>query len=115
MADYHRQDRYGFTPGHRQGRGVAENALAVLVRDTYRSDVLASAGLDDSSSSNGYLQKAQELVADAVGAEQAFFSTCGSSLSIKANILAVTRATVRTPGKVILEPRPRLTRMRGRL
>ncbi|WP_346926597.1 ornithine decarboxylase [uncultured Arthrobacter sp.] len=94
LADYHRLDRYGFTPpGHRQGRGAAENALEVLGRDTYRSDVLASAGLDDRSSSNGYLQKAQELMADAVGAEHAFFSTCGSSLSIKAAILAVTRGT----------------------
>jgi len=94
LADYHRKDRYGFTPpGHRQGRGAAETALDVLGKDTYRSDVLASAGLDDRSSYNGYLQKAQELMADAVGAQHAFFSTCGSSLSVKAAILAVTRGT----------------------
>ena len=30
-----------------------------------------------------------QLMADAVGAEQAFFSTCGSSLSVKAAMLAV--------------------------
>ncbi|MGH3150295.1 MAG: hypothetical protein ACRDOB_06150 [Streptosporangiaceae bacterium] len=33
--------------------------------------------------------RAEELMADAVGAEQAFFSTCGSSLSVKAAMLAV--------------------------
>jgi arginine/lysine/ornithine decarboxylase len=35
------------------------------------------------------LSQAQELMADAVGAEQAFFSTCGSSLSVKTAMLAV--------------------------
>ncbi len=35
------------------------------------------------------LAKAQELMADAVGAEHTFFSTCGSSLSVKAAMLSV--------------------------
>src|SRR4051794_20564126 len=91
LADYHRLDRYGFTPpAHRQGRGADERVNAVL-GGALREDVLATAGLDDRKSSNGYLSKAQELMADAVGADQAFFSTCGSSLSVKASILAVTR------------------------
>ncbi|WP_461169979.1 aminotransferase class I/II-fold pyridoxal phosphate-dependent enzyme [Arthrobacter sp. Z1-15] len=94
LDEYHRLDRYGFTPpGHRQGRGIEKRTLQVLGADPFRNDVLASAGLDDRSSSNGYLQQAQDLMADAVGAEQAFFSTCGSSLSVKAAILAVTRGT----------------------
>ena len=91
LADYHRLDRYGFTPpAHRQGRGADERVNAVL-GGALREDVLATAGLDDRKSSNGYLSKAEELMADAVGADQAFFSTCGSSLSVKASILAVTR------------------------
>ena len=57
--------------------------------EPFRSDVLATAGLDDRSSSSGYLKQAEELMADAVGAEHAFFSTCGSSLSVKAAMLAV--------------------------
>jgi arginine/lysine/ornithine decarboxylase len=92
MADYHRLSRYGFTPpGHRQGRGADPRVIETLGADVFRNDLLATAGLDDRSSSNGYLAEAQELMADAVGAEQAFFSTCGSSLSVKAAILAVTR------------------------
>ncbi|WP_431219374.1 aminotransferase class I/II-fold pyridoxal phosphate-dependent enzyme [Leifsonia xyli] len=91
LADYHRLDRYGFTPpGHRQGRGADERVSAVL-GGALREDVLATAGLDDRKSSNGYLAAAEELMADAVGADRAFFSTCGSSLSVKAAILAVTR------------------------
>jgi arginine/lysine/ornithine decarboxylase len=90
LADYHARDRYGFTPpGHRQGRGADPRTVAAIGRDAFRSDLLATAGLDDRSSSHGYLSRAEELMADAVGAEQAFFSTCGSSLSVKAAMLAV--------------------------
>ncbi len=89
LAEYHQLDRYGFTPpGHRQGRGVDPRVRDVMGLDAFRDDLLASSGLDDRSSSNGYLQQAEELMADAVGADHAFFSTCGSSLSVKAAMLA---------------------------
>src|SRR3954452_519655 len=55
----------------------------------FSSDVLMLNGLDDRRQSNGVLEDAQSLMADAVGAEQAFFSTCGSSLSVKTAMLAV--------------------------
>jgi arginine decarboxylase len=71
LADYHRQDRYGFSPpGHRQGRGTDERVLAVLGRDPFRADVLASGGLDDWLSRGEYLHQAEELIADAVGASR---------------------------------------------
>lgn len=90
LADYHRRRRYGYSPpGHRQGRGVDPAVLDVLGVDPFRADVLASGGLDDRSSSNSYLARAEQLMADAVGAEHAFFSTCGSSLSVKAAMLAI--------------------------
>src|SRR3954452_10164778 len=90
LADYHRKNRYGYSPpGHRLARGVDPAVLEVMGADTFRNDVLATAGLDDRSASHGYLSKAEELMADAVGADQAFFSTCGSSLSVKAAMLAV--------------------------
>jgi arginine decarboxylase len=91
LIEHRRLDRYGFTPpGHRQGRGADSRVVEVL-GDAFRNDVLATAGLDDRTSSNGYLERAQQLMAEAVGADHAFFSTCGSSLSVKASILAVTR------------------------
>jgi arginine decarboxylase len=90
LADYHATGRYGFTPpGHRQGRGADPRTIAAIGQDAFRSDLLATAGLDDRKSSHGYLSRAEQLMADAVGAEQAFFSTCGSSLSVKAAMLAV--------------------------
>jgi arginine decarboxylase len=91
IAKYHEEGRYGFTPpGHRQGRGIDPRVRDAMGADAFRDDLLASAGLDDRSSSNGYLKHAEELMADAVGAEHAFFSTCGSSLSVKSAMLAVT-------------------------
>src|ERR1700704_3146841 len=90
LADYHALGRYGFTPpGHRQGRGADPRTRTAIGEDAFRSDVLATAGLDDRKDSGGYLSTAEELMADAVGARQAFFSTCGSSLSVKAAMLAV--------------------------
>ncbi|WP_329414935.1 PLP-dependent transferase [Streptomyces sp. NBC_00704] len=76
-------------PGHKQGRGVDPRVAEIVGMDVFRSDVLSLNGLDDRRQSQGVLSQAQELMADAVGAEQAFFSTCGSSLSVKAAMLAV--------------------------
>jgi arginine decarboxylase len=90
LADYHAKGRYGFSPpGHRQGRGVDARTLAVLGKQPFWDDVLASSGLDDRRSRNAYLSHAEELMAHAVGADAAFFSTCGSSLSVKAAMMAV--------------------------
>jgi arginine/lysine/ornithine decarboxylase len=94
LVNYHTVGRYGFTPpGHRQGRGADPRTRAALGEETFRSDVLATAGLDDRKSSHGYLSRAEELMADAVAADRAFFSTCGSSLSVKAAMLAVAGGT----------------------
>ncbi|PBC70429.1 arginine/lysine/ornithine decarboxylase [Streptomyces sp. TLI_235] len=76
-------------PGHKQGRGADPRVLAALGADVFRSDVLAVSGLDDRTSSRRILERAQELMAEAVGAEHTFFSTCGSSLSVKAAMLSV--------------------------
>lgn len=90
LASYHRDDRYGFSPpGHRQGNGADERVLDVLGRDAFRADVLASGGLDDWRSTGRFLADAEALMADAVGADAAFFSTCGSSLSVRAAMMAV--------------------------
>ncbi len=90
LSDYRRKNRYGFTPpGHRQGRGADDRVLAVLGRESFRNDVLASGGLDDRRTSNQYLKHAEDLMAAAVGADVAWFSTCGSSLSVKAAMMAV--------------------------
>ncbi|WP_028642393.1 aminotransferase class I/II-fold pyridoxal phosphate-dependent enzyme [Nocardioides sp. URHA0020] len=85
----HRGDVVYGPPGHRQGRGVDSRTLTILGEGVFSSDVLMLNGLDDRRQSEGVLEDAQSLMADAVGAEHAFFSTCGSSLSVKSAMLAV--------------------------
>jgi arginine decarboxylase len=90
LAEFRRRGDITFgPPGHRQGRGVDQRVLNVMGEGVFASDVLSLNGLDDRQQSQDVLGQAQELMADAVGADQAFFSTCGSSLSVKAAMLAV--------------------------
>ncbi|MGW7262193.1 aminotransferase class I/II-fold pyridoxal phosphate-dependent enzyme [Streptomyces sp. NPDC054842] len=76
-------------PGHKQGLGVDPRVVDIMGEGVFASDVLSLNGLDDRRQSQGVISQAEELMADAVGAEQAFFSTCGSSLSVKTAMLAV--------------------------
>ncbi|MGW2035907.1 aminotransferase class I/II-fold pyridoxal phosphate-dependent enzyme [Streptomyces sp. NPDC001811] len=87
-------------PGHKQGRGTDPRVAEILGMDVFRSDVLSLNGLDDRRQSQGVLEQAQELMADAVGAEQAFFSTCGSSLSVRTAMCSVAG-----PGEKLLVSR----------
>ncbi|MFE6613501.1 aminotransferase class I/II-fold pyridoxal phosphate-dependent enzyme [Amycolatopsis sp. NPDC057786] len=87
---YRRAGGLAFTPpGHKQGRGADPRVLELLGRDAFASDLLTLNGLDDRRMSRGILGRAQDLMADAVDAEHTFFSTCGSSLSVKSAMLAV--------------------------
>ncbi|MEV8527124.1 ornithine decarboxylase [Streptomyces sp. NPDC052000] len=90
LSAYHESGQTPFTPpGHKQARGADPRVRAVLGDAVFHSDVLATSGLDDRRSSHGVLDEAQALMADAVGAQHTFFSTCGSSLSVKAAMLSV--------------------------
>src|SRR3954462_399770 len=90
LEDFRRRGDVTFgPPGHRQGLGTDPRVLEVLGEALFAADVLSLNGLDDRRQSQGILQQAQELMADAVRAEQAFFSTCGSSLSVKSAMMSV--------------------------
>ncbi|MEU6376084.1 aminotransferase class I/II-fold pyridoxal phosphate-dependent enzyme [Streptomyces sp. NPDC046909] len=87
---YHRQGQLAFAPpGHKQARGADPAVRKVLGDAVFLGDVLASGGLDDRLTRGRVLERAEELMADAVHAEHTFFTTCGSSLSVKAAMLAV--------------------------
>ncbi|AYC43633.1 Arginine decarboxylase [Streptomyces griseorubiginosus] len=90
LADFHRQGQVAFAPpGHKQARGADPAVREVLGDAVFLGDVLASGGLDDRLTRGRVLERAEELLADAVHAEHTFFTTCGSSLSVKAAMLAV--------------------------
>jgi arginine/lysine/ornithine decarboxylase len=90
LRDFRRRGDIAYgPPGHKQGRGADPRVAEIVGLDVFRSDVLSLNGLDDRRQSQGVLSRAQDLMADAVGADQAFFSTCGSSLSVKTAMLSV--------------------------
>ena len=87
-------------PGHKQGRGADPRVVEVVGEGVFASDVLTLNGLDDRRQSQGVLTQAEDLMADAVGADKAFFSTCGSSLSVKSAMISVAG-----PGEKLLVSR----------
>src|SRR3982751_4401527 len=87
-------------PGHKQGRGADPRVVEIVGEGVFASDVLALNGLDDRRQSQGVLERAQQLMADAVHADSAFFSTCGSSLSVKTAMMSVAG-----PGEKLLVSR----------
>jgi arginine decarboxylase len=90
LADYQRRGHIPFSPpGHKQARGADKRVVDVLGAAVFYSDMVAASGLDDRQSSNGVLEQAQKLMADAVGAEHTFFTTCGTSLLVKGAMLSV--------------------------
>src|ERR1700709_881409 len=76
-------------PGPKQGRGVDPRVLEILGPGVFASDVLSLNGLDDRRESEGVTSQAEDLMADAVHADKAFLSTCGSSLSVKSAMISV--------------------------
>jgi arginine decarboxylase len=86
---FRREDKYTFAlPGHRLGRGVDERTAGVLSLGAFEADVIMA---------KSAASEAEALLADAVGARQAVFATCGSSVSIHTAVLTVTG-----PGRKIL-------------
>lgn len=91
LGAYRRRHEVAFTPpGHKQGRGTDPRVTDVLGERLFRADVLAT-DLDRPDASGTAKEKAEALMAEAVHADHAFFSTCGSSLSVKAAMLAVAK------------------------
>src|SRR5512139_905904 len=89
LATYRlRRDGSFSPPGHRQGRGVDPRVVDVLGRSVFAADIVA-ADLDQRHHEGEALLRAEKLMAEAVHAQHTFFSTCGSSLSVKAAMLAV--------------------------
>lgn len=87
-------------PGHKKGRGadpvfrdfIGENALSI--------DLINIGPLDDLHAPKGIIKQAQDLAAEAFGADHTFFSVQGTSGAIMAMVM-----TVCGPGDKIIVPR----------
>src|SRR3954463_5607363 len=91
LQAYHQSDAVPFSiPAHKEGRALDDETREILGEGPYRADAPAHKGLDDRVSSNKVQSFAQQLAADAFGADEALFSTNGSTLSVQIAVLAAT-------------------------
>src|SRR3954449_5006051 len=91
LRAYHQCEPASFSiPAHKGGVSLDELTREVLGEGPYRADAPAHKGLDDRVSSNKVQSFAQDLAADAFGADAALFSTNGSTLSVQIAVFAVT-------------------------
>src|SRR5215203_4410631 len=91
LQAYHDREPASFSiPAHKGGRLLDEETRSVLGDGPYRADAPMHKGLDDRMSSYKVMSFAQDLAADAFGADQALFSTNGSTLSVQIAVLACT-------------------------
>jgi arginine decarboxylase len=78
-------------PGHK--RGKMKNDLKEAVGEmVYRLDANAPKGLDNLSRPRGVIKEAEELMADALGADKAYFLIDGTTVGILTMIMAIVRA-----------------------
>jgi arginine decarboxylase len=86
---FHGDESYAFTiPAHKAGRGRDPRVHDVL-GDAFRADVAMGNGVDNRHQAWKVQATAQELAAEAFGADQTLFSTGGSTLSVHAAMSAV--------------------------
>src|SRR3954451_16635319 len=90
IEDYWRRDMLTFgIPAHNGGRGRAPAFTRWMGIDAAHRALPGSHGFDTRDRAWGVQEAAQELFAEAVGAEQTLFSTNGSSLSVRVAMMAV--------------------------
>ncbi|MCY7321297.1 MAG: aminotransferase class I/II-fold pyridoxal phosphate-dependent enzyme [Phormidesmis sp. CAN_BIN36] len=89
-----------YTPGHKRGQGTPEILANLLGSRIWRSDLPELPELDNLFAPQGAIRSAQNLAAEAFGAEQTWFLVNGSTCGVIAAILATCEA-----GDKIILPR----------
>ena len=87
-------------PGHKKGEGIEKHFKKFIGENPFKIDVTVFKLVDSLHHPTGPIKKAQELAADAYGADASFFSIHGTSGAIQAMIMSVVSA-----GDTIIVPR----------
>lgn len=88
------------TPGHKGGCGAHPMLHRFFTEEGLRADVSLSAELDDLHAPTGCIRAAEELAAEAYGADAAYFMVNGTTGAIHTMLMASL-----APGDVLLVPR----------
>lgn len=87
-------------PGHKTGKGMDEEYRTFLGESALSIDLINIEPLDDLHHPHGIIRDAQDLAAEAFGADYTFFSVQGTSGAIMTMIMSVCQ-----PGDKIIVPR----------
>ncbi|WP_316568375.1 aminotransferase class I/II-fold pyridoxal phosphate-dependent enzyme [Neobacillus sp. YIM B06451] len=87
-------------PGHKKGTGIDPEFREFIGDNALSIDLINIGPLDDLHSPKGIIKQAQELAAEAFGADHTFFSVQGTSGAIMTMVM-----TVCGPGDKIIVPR----------
>lgn len=87
-------------PGHKQGKGMDAEFREFIGHNALAIDLINIEPLDDLHHPHGIIQEAQELAAEAFGADHTLFSVQGTSGAIMTMVMAVCQ-----PGDKIIVPR----------
>jgi arginine decarboxylase len=88
------------TPGHKRGKGAPAKLREALGAEVLAVDVAMAGGVEDTRESTALVHQAEELAAEAWGAERAWFLVNGSTSGLHALIL-----TLAGPNEAIILPR----------
>lgn len=101
LRDYVEKEVVTFhVPGHQQGRGAALEFASFVAQHGLAADITQVLGMDDIHRPESVCKKAQELAAEAYGAEHTYFLINGSSSGNQIMFVAALR-----PGDTVLIPR----------
>jgi arginine/lysine/ornithine decarboxylase len=89
-----------YAPGHKRGQGISSRLSDCFGTAIFRSDLPELPELDNLFAPEGVIQAAQELAAEAFGAEATWFLVNGSTCGVEAAILAACG-----PGESLILPR----------
>lgn len=87
-------------PGHKKGKGMDADFREFIGENALSIDLINIAPLDDLHQPKGVIKKAQDLAAEAFGADHTFFSVQGTSGAIMTMVMSVCG-----PGDKIIVPR----------
>lgn len=87
-------------PGHKKGQGMDPEFREFIGENALSIDLINIAPLDDLHHPHGAIREAQELAAEAFGADYTFFSVQGTSGAIMTMVMSVCE-----PGDKIIVPR----------
>ena len=101
MRDYAQKDMAAFhTPGHKQGQGMDPEFRATVSEGMLRMDLCELPEVDNLHDPDGVIKEAQELAAEAFGADVTFFLVNGSTTGNNTMVM-----TVCDPGDKLIIPR----------